>query len=93
MFEDITASIEYVRAGKLRALAVTAATRSAALPDVPSIGESIPGYEASGFFGLAAPKHTPTEIVDRLNREINVASQTTTLSKRGSPTWGRFPWR
>jgi tripartite-type tricarboxylate transporter receptor subunit TctC len=83
MFEDIAGSIEYLRAGKLRALAVTAATRSAALPDVPTIGETVAGYEASGFFGLAAPKHTPTEIVDRLNREINMGlSDDRTLNAR-----------
>jgi tripartite-type tricarboxylate transporter receptor subunit TctC len=83
MFEDIAGSIEYLRAGKLRALAVTAATRSAALPDVPTIGETVAGYEASGFFGLAAPKHTPTEIVDRLNREINMGlSDDRTLKAR-----------
>jgi tripartite-type tricarboxylate transporter receptor subunit TctC len=71
MFEGITSSIEYVRAGKLRALAVTAATRSAALPDVPTIGEFVPGYDGSGWIGIGAPKATPTEIVETLNKEIN----------------------
>jgi tripartite-type tricarboxylate transporter receptor subunit TctC len=71
MFEGITSSIEYVRAGKLRALAVTAATRSAALPDVPTIGEFVPGYDGSGWIGIGAPKDTPKEIVETLNREIN----------------------
>jgi tripartite-type tricarboxylate transporter receptor subunit TctC len=66
-------SIEYVRAGKLRALAVTTATRSEALPDLPTVGESVPGYEASGWFGIGAPKNTPTEIVNKLNNEINTA--------------------
>jgi tripartite-type tricarboxylate transporter receptor subunit TctC len=71
MFEGITSSIQYIRAGKLRALAVTSATRSAALPDVPSIGEFVPGYDASGWIGIGAPKDTPAEIVEKLNKEIN----------------------
>jgi tripartite-type tricarboxylate transporter receptor subunit TctC len=66
-------SIGYVRAGKLRALAITTATRSEALPDIPTIGEFLPGYEASSIFGLGAPKNTPAEIVDMLNKEINAA--------------------
>ena len=65
------ASIEYIRAGKLRALAVTTATRSDALPDIPTVGEFVPGYEASAWFGIGAPKNTPAEIVDKLNKEIN----------------------
>ena len=64
-------SIEYIRAGKLRALAVTTAARSEALPDVSTVGEFVPGYEASAFFGINAPKATPPEIIERLNREIN----------------------
>ena len=67
----MTDSIEYVRAGKLRALAVTTASRSEALPDIPTVGEFVPGYEASGFFGVGAPKNTPTEIIDKLNKGIN----------------------
>jgi tripartite-type tricarboxylate transporter receptor subunit TctC len=63
----------YIKDGKLRALAITTATRSQALPGIPTIGESVPGYEASSIFGLGAPKNTPAEIVDRLNREINTA--------------------
>ena len=66
-------SIEYIRAGKLRALAVTTATRSDVLPDIPTVGEFVPGYEASGWFGIGAPKNTPAEIVDKLNKEINAA--------------------
>jgi len=73
MFEGIASSIAYIRAGKLRALAVTTATRSAALPDVPTVAEFVPGYEASGRFGLGAPKNTPTQIIDRLNKEVNAA--------------------
>jgi tripartite-type tricarboxylate transporter receptor subunit TctC len=71
MFEGITSSIGYIRAGKLRALAVTSAHRSDALPDIPTVGEFVPGYEASGWFGLGAPKNTPAQIIDTLNREID----------------------
>jgi tripartite-type tricarboxylate transporter receptor subunit TctC len=71
MFSPLSSSIEYVRGGKLRALAVTTAMRSEALPDIPTVGESVPGYEASGWFGVGAPRNTPTDIVDKLNREIN----------------------
>jgi tripartite-type tricarboxylate transporter receptor subunit TctC len=73
MFSVITDSIEYIRAGKLRALAVTTASRSEALPDIPTVGEFVPGYEASAFFGVGAPKNTPPEIIDKLNKEINAA--------------------
>ncbi len=72
-FASMPSSIEYIRAGKLRALAVTTATRSEVLPDVPPIGEFVPGYEASAWYGLGAPKATPAEIVDKLNKEINAA--------------------
>jgi tripartite-type tricarboxylate transporter receptor subunit TctC len=71
MFNPIAASIEYIRTGKLRALAVTTATRSAALPDIPTVGQFVSGYEASSWNGIGAPKNTPTEIIDKLNREIN----------------------
>jgi tripartite-type tricarboxylate transporter receptor subunit TctC len=70
-FGSAVSSIEYIRAGKLRALAVTTAARSEALPDVPTVGEFVPGYEASNWYGVAAPKNTPAEIVGVLNREIN----------------------
>ena len=70
-FDPMPSSIEYIRAGKLRALAVTTAIRSEALPDVPSVGEFVPGYEASTWYGVGAPKNTPAEIVDKLNKEIN----------------------
>jgi tripartite-type tricarboxylate transporter receptor subunit TctC len=66
-------SIEYIRAGKLRALAVTTAARSEMLPDVPTVGEFVPGYEASTWSGVGAPRATPAEIVDKLNKEINAA--------------------
>jgi tripartite-type tricarboxylate transporter receptor subunit TctC len=72
-FAFMPSSIEFIRAGKLRALAVTTATRSEVLPDVPTVGEFVPGYEASAWYGLGAPKATPAEIVDKLNKEINAA--------------------
>jgi tripartite-type tricarboxylate transporter receptor subunit TctC len=71
MFPSTVSSIEYIRAGRLRALAVTTATRSDALPDVPTVDEFVPGYEASAWFGVGAPKATPAEIVEKLNKEIN----------------------
>jgi tripartite-type tricarboxylate transporter receptor subunit TctC len=71
MFVAISASIEYVRAGNLRPLAVTTASRSDALPDIPTVGDFIPGYEASTWCGIGAPKGTPAEIIDKLNKEIN----------------------
>ena len=71
VFASTVASIEYIRAGRLRALAVTAATRSDALPDIPTVAEFVLGYEASYWFGVGAPKNTPVEIVDKLNKEIN----------------------
>jgi tripartite-type tricarboxylate transporter receptor subunit TctC len=70
-FTTLTSSIEYVRASKLRALAVTTATRSEALPDVPTLGEFVPGYEASAVWGLGAPRNTPAEVIDKLNLEVN----------------------
>jgi tripartite-type tricarboxylate transporter receptor subunit TctC len=73
MFDSMPASIEYVRAGKLRALAVTTATRSQALPDVPTMSDFVPGFEASAWYGVAAPRNTPAEIVEKLNRGINAA--------------------
>jgi tripartite-type tricarboxylate transporter receptor subunit TctC len=71
MFDTVLASIEFIRTGKLRALAVTTATRLDALPNVPTVAEFLPSYEASGWQGIAAPKNTPGEIMDRLNQEIN----------------------
>ncbi len=73
MFDPTTSSIEHIRAGKLRPLAVTTATRAAVLPDVPILGEWVPGYEASAWFGVGVPRGTPAEIVDKLNQEINAA--------------------
>jgi tripartite-type tricarboxylate transporter receptor subunit TctC len=71
MFGTMPASIEYIRAGKLRPLAVTTASRLEALPDIPTVGEFVAGYEASGWQGLGAPKNTPADIVDKLNKEVN----------------------
>ena len=73
MIDNMAASLEHIRAGRLRALAVTTATRLEMLPDVPTVGEFVPGFEASSMNGLGAPKRTPTEIVDKLNQEINAA--------------------
>jgi tripartite-type tricarboxylate transporter receptor subunit TctC len=73
MFATVGPSVEYARSGKLRLLAVTSATRLAALPDVPSLNELVPGYEAVGWFGIGAPKNTPVEIVGALNTEMMAA--------------------
>jgi tripartite-type tricarboxylate transporter receptor subunit TctC len=73
MFATIPASIQSIREDKLRALAITSAMRSALLPDIPTVGDFVPGYEASGFQGLGAPRNTPAEIIDKLNKEINAA--------------------
>jgi tripartite-type tricarboxylate transporter receptor subunit TctC len=72
-FDALPASIEHIRAGKLRALAVSTTKRSDALPDVPTVDETLPGFESSAWTGIAAPKNTPAEIIEKLNREINVA--------------------
>jgi tripartite-type tricarboxylate transporter receptor subunit TctC len=73
MFDILAASIEYIRSGKLRALAVTTMARQEMLPDVPTVGEFVAGYEASGWAGLGVPRNTPTEIVEKLNGEVNAA--------------------
>jgi tripartite-type tricarboxylate transporter receptor subunit TctC len=81
-FAPIAAAIEYVRAGKLRALAVTTAKRADVLPDIPSVADFVPGYEAGAFYGLGAPAKTPAGIVDRLNREIDAGLADPTLKAR-----------
>jgi tripartite-type tricarboxylate transporter receptor subunit TctC len=88
MFEPMSASIEPIRSGRLRALAVTTASRSDALPDVPSLGDFVPGYEASAVTGIGAPANTPTEIIDRLNREINAAFTDPSMKARLLDTGG-----
>jgi tripartite-type tricarboxylate transporter receptor subunit TctC len=72
-FDNMPSSIEHIKAGKLRALGVTTATRSSELPDVPTVADTVPGYEASAFFGLGVPKGTPKEIVDLINKLVNEA--------------------
>jgi tripartite-type tricarboxylate transporter receptor subunit TctC len=71
MFDTVSGSIGHITAGKLRALAVTTAARSEALPDIPTVGDFVPGYEASTFHGMGAPRNTATEVVNKLNKEIN----------------------
>jgi tripartite-type tricarboxylate transporter receptor subunit TctC len=71
MFDNLPSSIEHIKSGHLRALAVTTTTRSAALPDIPTVADFVPGYEAANWQGIGAPKNTPAEIVNRLNQEIN----------------------
>jgi tripartite-type tricarboxylate transporter receptor subunit TctC len=101
MFADMTASIEYIRTGKVRALAVTTAVRSVALPDTPTVSDFLPGYETSLWLGIGAPKGTPAEIVDKLNKEINAGLADPKMKARfadlggllmpGSPTeFGKF---
>jgi tripartite-type tricarboxylate transporter receptor subunit TctC len=84
--------IEHVRTGKLRALAVTTAKRSEVLPDIPTVSEFLPGFEASVWFGIGAPNNTPVDIVNKLNREINAASRIS-RSRRGLRTWAPSHFR
>ena len=81
-FIGLSVAVEHIRSGKLRALAVTAATRSEVLPDIPTVGDFVPGYEASAFWGIGAPRNTPGEIVDKLNKEINASLSDPQLSRR-----------
>jgi tripartite-type tricarboxylate transporter receptor subunit TctC len=71
IFDNMPSIIQHIRAGSLRALAVTTTARSPLLPDVPTVADAVPGYEASALFGMGAPKNTPKEIVEKLNKEIN----------------------
>jgi tripartite-type tricarboxylate transporter receptor subunit TctC len=73
MFPTAVASIEYIKTGRLRALAVTTATRLDALPDIPTVGEFVPGYEASTWYGVGTLKAAPAEIIEKLNKEINAS--------------------
>jgi tripartite-type tricarboxylate transporter receptor subunit TctC len=96
MFSAMAASIAHARAGKLRPLAITTATRSDMLPELPTVGDFVAGYEASAFIGIGAPRNTPAEIVNKLNNEINAAFADPKVGKRfaelggtalpGSPT-------
>jgi len=82
MFDTLSSSIELIKAGKLRALGVTTATRSAALPDVPTVAEFVTGYEATQWNGVGAPRNTPAEIISKLNNEINAALADPTIKAR-----------
>ncbi|MFL5065843.1 MAG: Bug family tripartite tricarboxylate transporter substrate binding protein [Xanthobacteraceae bacterium] len=75
MFDNMPSSLPHIQGGKLRALGVTTTQRSQALPDVPTVAETVPGYEASAWFGMGAPKGTPADVIDKLNKEINAALQ------------------
>jgi tripartite-type tricarboxylate transporter receptor subunit TctC len=81
-FGPLLSSIGYIRDAKLRALAVTATERSHALPDVPAVSETLPGYEASGWYGIGAPRNTPAEVIERLNKEVNAAIADARLQAR-----------
>jgi tripartite-type tricarboxylate transporter receptor subunit TctC len=92
-FEPMLSSIEHIKAGTLRALAVTTMTRSEALPDLPTVGEFVPGYDTSGWTGVGVPAGTPAEIVETLNREVNSGLADPAVKQRlaelgGSPLAG-----
>jgi len=82
MFGVMPASLGYIRSGKLNALAVTSSTRQEVLPDVPAMAEFLPGYEANGWYGVVAPKGTPPEVIETLNKQINAALADPTMRKR-----------
>jgi len=101
IFDVLSESIGYIRAGRLRPLAVTTAVRSEALPDIPTVGDFVPGYETSSWFGVAVPRNTPAAIIDKLNKEINSGLADPRIKARfadlgatvfmGSPTdFGKF---
>src|SRR5262249_39299554 len=87
-FGTTASSLEYVRTGKLRALAVTIERRLDALPDIPAVAEFVPGYEASGWFGVGAPRNTPVEIIDKLNKEIDAGGADPKMKARLAGPWG-----
>jgi len=91
IFVPTPASIEYVRAGRLRALGVTSTTRVEILPDLPPVAEFVPGYEASSWFGICAPRNTPAEIIDKLNREINAGLSDPKIKARFVDMGGAAP--
>jgi len=82
MFDNLPSSIGHIQSGKLRALAVTTATRSDALPDVPTVSETVPGYEASAWFGMGAPRGTPPSVIEKLNTEVNLALADPEINKK-----------
>ena len=94
-FDGISASLDHVRSGRLRALGVTTAQRADVLPDIPAIAESVPGYEANGWYGIGLPKNVPAEVVEKLNREINASLADPKLKTRlveiGYATTGSSP--
>jgi tripartite-type tricarboxylate transporter receptor subunit TctC len=94
-FDGVSASLDHVRSGRLRALGVTSAERADVLPDVPTIAEFVPGYEAGGWYGIGVPRNTPVEIVDKLNKEINASladpKLKTRLAELGYATSGNSP--
>lgn len=95
LFDNLPSSIEHIRAGRVRALAVTPATRSQALPDVPTMGETVPGYVGGGWSGIGAPRDTPRDVIDLLNREVNAALDDPKIGGRlenlGSPVLKMSP--
>ncbi len=91
-FDPLANSIEHIRAGRLRALAVTTAMRSPELPDVPTVGEFVPGYEASGWQGIGAPRGTPAEVIDILNKEINAGLADAKMKARFAEAGGYTPF-
>jgi tripartite-type tricarboxylate transporter receptor subunit TctC len=84
-FSGVISAIEYIRTGKVRALAITTTTRFESLPDIPTVGDFVPGYEASGWQGIGAPRNTPTEIIDILNKEINARLASSVQNNSGPP--------
>lgn len=89
LFDPIASSIEHIKAGNLRALAVTSKMRSPALPDVPTVDEFVPGCEARGFYGLGAPRNTPPEVIDTLNAAINAGLADARLQEPSPTSAGR----
>jgi tripartite-type tricarboxylate transporter receptor subunit TctC len=90
MFGVVPASLGYIKSGRLRALAVTTAARQEVLPDVPTMAEFLPGFEAVGWYGIAVPKNTPADIVTLLNKQINGALRDPEI-KNGLPNWASAP--
>jgi tripartite-type tricarboxylate transporter receptor subunit TctC len=88
MFDGMAASIGHIKGGTVRALAVTTAKRAEALPDLPTVGDFLPGFEASAWYGVAAPGNTPSEVIDKLNKEINAAFAAPAIKERLSELGG-----